>query len=62
MTFGSRIDIACKLLAHGPLTLREFREITGWPEGATRAALRRAVDAGRIRLEGGWRGLYVLEA
>lgn len=35
----TRAEIARKLLAHGPLTLREFQEITGWQKKAAKDTL-----------------------
>jgi hypothetical protein len=42
-----RTYIASRLLEHGPLTFREFQEITRWPVPACYSALRDLVATGR---------------
>jgi DNA-binding MarR family transcriptional regulator len=39
------------LLEHGPLTWRELREITGWPEGALKCAVARLIEYGSIDVQ-----------
>lgn len=42
----TRTYAAKRLLEHGPLTLREFTEITGWKQDTARTALRHLIEAG----------------
>lgn len=42
----TRYHAAMRLLEHGPLTFREFREITGWTREVARLALVALIDAG----------------
>lgn len=45
-----------QLLALGPLTFRELREITGWPPRQTSGLLRYLQDFGFVAFDGGlWR-------
>jgi DNA-binding transcriptional regulator GbsR (MarR family) len=44
-----RAYIAKRLLEHGPLTLSEFREITGWPTNDATQALFQLADSGVVR-------------
>lgn len=41
---------AVRLLAHGPLTFRQFRVITGWPAHVADLVLRRLTDFGRVTI------------
>jgi hypothetical protein len=43
---------ARRLLAHGPLTLREFIDITGWSKDIGKNVLRRLVAEGEFVFEG----------
>jgi hypothetical protein len=38
-----------RLLALGPLTTEELREITGWESGALRSAIGRLMERGEVR-------------
>lgn len=38
--------VAKRLLEHGPLSFREFCEITGWPRSTCAVALRGLVETG----------------
>ena len=51
----TRVSIASKLLAHGPLTFREFLEITGWPYKTARQTISWLQITGRITFDGAWR-------
>lgn len=53
----TRTYAATRLLALGPLTPHEFREITGWPARACRNTLRWLAETGRVRrcAGGAWR-------
>lgn len=51
----NRTYAARRLLEHGPLTFREFREVTGWPEKACRNTLRWLAETGRAFTDGAWR-------
>jgi hypothetical protein len=54
----TRIEVAVKLLALGPLTPREFREIAGWPQEQCRNTLRWLAETRRVyRCNGGRWGL-----
>jgi hypothetical protein len=44
-----RAYIARRLLEHGPLTRREFREITGWPNDDVGQALYQLAEEGEVR-------------
>lgn len=41
-----RTYYAKRLLEHGPLTFREFYQITGWPKAIASHALEQLVDTG----------------
>lgn len=45
----SKTYATLRLLEHGPLTLREFREITGWNDGTCRTLLYRMASDGILR-------------
>lgn len=50
----TRTHAAMQLLAHGPLTFREFAAITGWPSAACRGVLSYLVDQlARVERMGG---------
>lgn len=51
----TRVYIAKRLLEHGPLTAREFTEITGWPSRQALNALRALVKTGSALRLGGQR-------
>lgn len=51
----TRTYIALKLLEHGPLTFREFREITGWPGRTASKTLWWLQETGRAVRDGKWR-------
>lgn len=58
-----RTYTAKRLLEHGPLTYREFKEITGWPENAVESTLKGLVDTGIAQFSeeaGNRRRLYSL--
>jgi hypothetical protein len=42
----TRVHAARRLLEHGPLTFREFHEITGWPRLVAVRALWNLVESG----------------
>lgn len=44
----TRTYAALKLLEHGPLTFRQFAEITGWPIPDCRRTLSWLAETGRI--------------
>lgn len=44
----TRTHAARALLAHGPLTLAEFLEITRWPYRAAQSTLSRLIEAGAV--------------
>lgn len=44
----TRCYAACKLLEHGPLSLREFIEITGWGRSIASARLNDLLLRGRV--------------
>lgn len=45
----SRLYATMKLLEHGPLTFREFADITGWSAGQCRRTLEILQSRNRIR-------------
>lgn len=47
----TRTYAAKRLLEHGPLTLAEMREITGWEHAAVVAALRQLMETGLAVIE-----------
>ena len=52
----TRVHAIRQLLALGPLTFREFREITGWPPRQCSGLLRYMRDFGAVAFDGGlWR-------
>ena len=51
----TRTYAARKLLALGPLTLREFADITGWPYRVVRGTISHLQQAGVIEWDGKWR-------
>lgn len=54
----TRVHAARQLLALGPLTPREFREITGWPGEVCRNTIRWLAATKRVRrCDGGRWGL-----
>ena len=55
-----RKECMLKLLAHGPLSVRECDEITGWPRQVVRKTLERLRAEGLVRHSGEWHGLYFL--
>ena len=60
----TRTYAAKRLLEHGPLTFREFVQITGWPAKVAKNALFALVELGIARYAGhsGGRRIYSLEA
>jgi hypothetical protein len=59
-----RTYIAKRLFEHGPLTEREFRQITGWTAEAAHSALCQLLDTGILRAfreTGTSRNLYALQ-
>jgi predicted ArsR family transcriptional regulator len=40
-----------RLLEHGPLTMAEFLEITGWTWNAARSVLARLMESGAVQAE-----------
>lgn len=51
-----RTYAAARLLEHGPLTMREFVEVTGWPYRACRRTISWLQATGRIvSIDGAWR-------
>ena len=42
---------ARRLLEHGPLTMAEFMEITGWSWNSARSALNRLMERGEVYAE-----------
>jgi predicted ArsR family transcriptional regulator len=49
-----------KLLEHGPLSIRECYEITGWPRQVVRKTLERLRAEGLVQHSGEWYGMYFL--
>jgi predicted ArsR family transcriptional regulator len=49
-----------KLLELGPLSVRECREITGWPPQVVRKTLERLRAEGLVQHSGEWHGVYFL--
>lgn len=47
----TRAEVARKLLAMGPLTMREFRETTGWPQRCCIRVLAYLRELGHVRLD-----------
>ena len=56
----TRQECMLKLLAHGPLSVRECDEITGWPPVVVRKTLYILRKYGLINHSGEWHGLYFL--
>lgn len=56
----TRQECMLKLLAHGPLSVRECDEITGWPKSVVRKTLERLRMFGLVQHSGEWHGLYFL--
>ena len=44
----TRAHAARALLAHGPLTLAEFLEVTRWPYRSAQGVLSRLIEAGHV--------------
>jgi hypothetical protein len=51
----TRAHVAQRLLALGPLSFREFREITGWPYKTARWVISYLQQTGRAVWDGAWR-------
>ena len=51
----TRTYIAKRLLEHGPLTFREFREITGWSPKLATKTLWWLQETGRVVRDGKWK-------
>jgi DNA-binding transcriptional regulator GbsR (MarR family) len=51
MTRMTRTYAAIRLLDHGPLTLAEFRAITGWGHRVCDSALRRLQAYGQVEVQ-----------
>jgi hypothetical protein len=51
----TRTHAAQRLLAHGPLTFREFVEITGWSRYACMKTLGWLQETSRVVWDGAWR-------
>lgn len=45
----TRTHAAVQLLAHGPLTFREFVNVTGWTAQAATGALRWLIETDRVQ-------------
>ena len=56
----TRKDCMLKLLALGPLSVRECYAITGWPHKAVRYTLASLRSEGLVNHSGEWHGMYFL--
>ena len=56
----TRKDCMLKLLALGPLSVRECYEITGWPRKYVRQTLGDLRACGLVQHSGEWHGVYFL--
>lgn len=56
----TRKECMLKLLALGPLSVRECYEITGWPRQTVRDTLGNLRALGLVNHSGEWHGVYFL--